>query len=272
MDAHAPADDGGNGGPTTGATTAGPPPTPPSPDDATRARTLVAAQRLATLSTLRPDGAPFGSVVQYAVVDGGAPVTFISELAEHTKHLRADGRASLLVTSPVAGGDDPMAHPRVSLVGRIAPHAQPDEVRDRFFERHPTARTYADFADFAFWQLDVEAVRFVGGYGRMSWVDGPGYAAAAADPLADQIAYIVDHMNDDHADACLAYVQALAGLPAATAARLLCVDRLGMDLLADTPSGIVPTRVNYPEPADDAYSVQVAVVGMLRAIRGADAG
>jgi hypothetical protein len=41
-----------------------------------------------------------------------------------------------------------------------------------------------------------------------------------------------------------------------------------MDLLAETPTGIVPTRVNYPAPADDAYAVQVAVVGMLRAIRG----
>src|SRR5688572_13186796 len=128
MDAHAPANGGGNAGETTVSTTATAPPGPPSPDDATRARTLVAAQRVATLSTLRAEGHPFGSVVQYAVSAGGAPVIFVSELAEHTKHLRADGRASVLVTSPVAGGDDPMAHPRVSLIGRFAPRAQPEDV------------------------------------------------------------------------------------------------------------------------------------------------
>jgi putative heme iron utilization protein len=268
MDAHAP-----NGGSGTGATpsdepgSATPPrPTPPSPSDAARARTVVAAQRLATLATLRPEGHPFGSVVQY-VDDAGAPVVFVSELAEHTKHLRADGRASVLVASPVAVDDDPMALPRVSLVGRFATFAPAPAQREQFFDRHPTARAYADFADFAFWRLDIEAVRFVGGYGRMSWVDPAVYADAEPDPLSADIEGIVNHMNDDHADACLAYVQALGGVPGATAARLLSVDRLGMDLLASTPDGLATTRVNYPEPAEDTTAVRIAVVSMLRAIR-----
>ena len=207
--------------------------------------TLVAAQRLATLSTLRPGGHPFGSVVQY-IDDGGAPVIFVSELAEHTKHLRADGRASVLVTSPVAVDDDPMALPRLCLVGRFATISPEPVLRERFFARHPTAQTYAAFADFAFWRLDVEAVRFVGGYGRMSWVAPDGYVAAGPDPLAADIEGIVNHMNDDHADACLAYVQALGGLPAATSARLLSVDRLGMDLLASTPDGLATTQRELP--------------------------
>jgi putative heme iron utilization protein len=197
---------------------------------------------------------------------------FVSELAEHTRHLRADGRASVLVSAPAAPGDDPMALPRLCLVGRFAVVAPGPAPRDRFFERHPSARVYADFADFAFWRLAVEAVRFVGGYGRMSWVEPEAYAAAPVDPLADDIDGIVNHMNDDHADACLAYVRALAGIGGATSARLVGVDRLGMDLLATTPDGMVTTRVNYPAPADDAVAVRVAVVGMLRAIRSGDAG
>jgi putative heme iron utilization protein len=247
----------------------GPHPAPPSPDDATRARTLVAAQRLATLSTLRPDGHPFGSVVQYVADDTGAPVIFVSELAEHTRHLRPDVRARLVVPSRVAGAGDPMALPRACLVGRFAVCAEPAP-RERFFDRHPTARAYADFADFRFWRLDVDSVRVIGGYGRMSWVDAPTFAGAEPDPLATDLAGIVDHMNGDHADACLAYAQALGGVPTATGARLVGVDRLGMDLVASTPTGIVTTRVNYPAPVTDAVAVRVAVVGMLRAIRGAD--
>ena len=67
----------------------------------------IASGGTATLATLTadPPGFPFGSLVSYAVDATGNPLFFISELAEHTRNLRADSRASLLATEPQPGTD-----------------------------------------------------------------------------------------------------------------------------------------------------------------------
>ena len=59
---------------------------------------------------------------------------------------------------------------------------------DAFLAAHPNAAYYADFRDFAFWKLHVNAVRYIGGYGRMSWVTQADWHAAEPDPLASSAA------------------------------------------------------------------------------------
>ncbi|MEM7287708.1 MAG: pyridoxamine 5'-phosphate oxidase family protein, partial [Actinomycetota bacterium] len=66
-----------HGGGEAGPPIAGDPSTFPS--DAELSRTLVAANRIASLSTLTAEGYPYGSVVSYAADDDGAPVVLISE-------------------------------------------------------------------------------------------------------------------------------------------------------------------------------------------------
>jgi hypothetical protein len=70
---------------------------------------------------------------------------------------------------------------------------------------HPNAGYYADFRDFAFWRLDVQAVQYIGGYGRMSWIDQADWLAAEPDPLAPSAASTLGHMNGDYADALVLY-------------------------------------------------------------------
>jgi len=88
----------------------------PTPTHAERARTLVSRIPTGTLCTiaLEPEGYPYGSFVTVAF-DAGNPVFLISGLAEHTKNLERDPRASLLVAESVA--DDPLANGRVTLLG-----------------------------------------------------------------------------------------------------------------------------------------------------------
>src|SRR5262245_55875703 len=88
----------------------------PTPTHGERARTLAAAIRTGTLCTLAKEqaGYPYGSFVTFAM-DGASPVFFISELAEHTKNLRLDARASLLIAE--GGEGDPLARGRVTLLG-----------------------------------------------------------------------------------------------------------------------------------------------------------
>ena len=88
----------------------------PTPTHAERARTLVARISTGTLCTLalEPEGYPYGSFVTVAF-DGGNPVFLISGLAEHTKNLERDSRASLMVAE--SGAADPLANGRVTMLG-----------------------------------------------------------------------------------------------------------------------------------------------------------
>src|ERR1700736_3651179 len=125
----------------------------PTPTHAERARTLVAQISKGTLCTLaqEPKGYPYGSLVTVAF-DNSNPVFLISELAEHTKNLDRDPRASLMVAE--GGTADPLANGRVTLLG-LCKRVEGDlgGARAAFFAAHPNATYYADFRDFGFWKL-----------------------------------------------------------------------------------------------------------------------
>ncbi|MEM7338713.1 MAG: DUF2470 domain-containing protein [Actinomycetota bacterium] len=241
------------------------------PSDAELARTLLHQQTRAALSTLTAEGFPYGSAVSYSVDGRGAPVVLISDMAEHTVNARRDTKASVLVTTPQSGRSDPLSTARCTLVGRLELLDDPLEVRDGYLERHPYAAYYADFTDFGFWRLEVAQIRFVGGFGHMSWVTAETYAEAGVDPVADGAEAVIEHMNDDHADANLAYVQGLAGLTDATEATMVGIDRYGVTLQAATPAGARMARVPFSEPltsGDDARPAIITLLGQAREALG----
>lgn len=54
--------------------------------------------------------------------------------------------------------------------------------------------------------------------------------STAADPLAPHASYVVQHMNEDHADSLTAMVKHFTGLTV-DQAHLVTLDRLGMDCI-----------------------------------------
>src|SRR5262245_57990317 len=91
--------------------------TKPAPADI--ARDLIRTHDRAYLgSIMRPDtaesGAPYTSLVLVAVDHDGSPILLISTLADHTKNLLADPRASLLFDGTL-GLDEPLTGARVTL-------------------------------------------------------------------------------------------------------------------------------------------------------------
>ncbi|MGH9043146.1 MAG: HugZ family protein [Acidimicrobiia bacterium] len=148
------------------------------------ARALVAGDNRGVLSTvgLDPPGYPFGSVATYALDETGRPVLCMSSLAPHSQNAAADPRASLLVAEPVPPGTDPLAAGRVTLVGDLLAVAGEERpgLRELYLAANPSSAVFIDFTDFAFWRLEVRSVRYVGGYGRMSWVDAGDYVAAGS--------------------------------------------------------------------------------------------
>ena len=88
-------------------------------------------------------------------------------------------------------------------------------MRRRFLARHPEAAFYADFPDFAFWRLEVEGAHYIGGFGRI--VDlSPAELLVPTEGAGELLAAepgIIEHMNEDHADAVRLYATRLAGAP-----------------------------------------------------------
>src|SRR5215471_21779625 len=89
------------------------------------AKGLLRAIRAGTLATLdRNTGHPFASLVNVATDVDGSPVILVSRLATHTANLEVDGRASILLAE--TGKGDPLAHPRLTVLGRMAQLARDD--------------------------------------------------------------------------------------------------------------------------------------------------
>lgn len=145
------------------------------------ARALLDAQRVGVLATLstRVGGGPFTSLAPFAVSARGEPLLLLSALAQHTRNLEVDPRASLLVHDPAAAAEDPRTAPRVSIGGRarrVPPAEQPD-AEARYLARHPEARGLLAL-DFALFELVVDEAQLVGGFGAAGWIPGDALRAA----------------------------------------------------------------------------------------------
>lgn len=239
----------------------------PTPTHAERARTLVAQVSTGTLCTLafESDGYPYGSFVTVAF-DAGNPVFLISRLAEHTKNLEQDPRASLLVAE--TGSVDPLANGRVTMLGPCTRIEENDRsASEAFFAVHPNSRYYAGYRDFGFWKLQVASVRYIGGYGRMSWIGQGEWQAAESDPLAQSASGIIAHMNADHADAMVLYCKAFSKATAITSASMTGIDRYGFEMSAKTAEGPRPVRLAFPSPVSTPEEVRAVLIAMLKDAR-----
>jgi hypothetical protein len=239
----------------------------PTPTHAERARTLVAQISTGTLCTLavEPAGHPYGSFVTVAF-DKGNPIFLISALAEHTKNLEQDPRASLLVAE--SGSADPLANGRVTMLGSCTRvEGDGGSARAAFLAVHPNSAYYADFRDFGFWKLHVDSVRYIGGYGRMSWIGEPAWQAAEPDPLGPSAAGIIAHMNADHADAMVLYCRAFSKATEIASASMTGIDRYGFEMSAKTSDGPRPVRLAFPRPVTTPDAARGVLISMLKDAR-----
>jgi heme iron utilization protein len=87
------------------------------------------------------------------------------------------------------------------------------------------------------------------------------------DPVSEGAERAIAHLNEDHADALLNMAQAVGGCGEATAARCVDADRIGLDLVAETPAGETEVRVPYDEPIDGPEGLRKATVKLAHRAR-----
>src|SRR5580658_6250452 len=241
----------------------------PEPSFSERARTLVYLGRIGSLSTLsrKQPGFPFGSVMPYALDARGRPIFLISSMAMHTQNLQADARASLLVTQPDASGD-PLGASRVTMMGNVLSIPEPEvaETRQLYLERYENSKYWVDFEDFSFYRMDVLDVYYIGGFGVMGWVAASEYNQAQADPLADDAAGIIEHMNTDHQDALILLARTHADIESQEAA-MTSVDRLGFHVRLKTQDGMKGARIAFLREVSNPGEARKVLVEMVQRAR-----
>jgi heme iron utilization protein len=227
---------------------------------AVTARRLMRSLDRATLATSQ-DGWPYASLVLAAVDHDASPLLLLSDLAEHSKNLKRDARASLLFDG-TAGRDDPLTGARVTVLGE-ARAVEDARLLGRFTRRHPSAAGYAGFADFHLYRLDIARAHLVAGFGRIHAINAPALQLPNAPALAAAESGILEHMNDDHAEAIELYATRLAGA-SATGWRMTGIDPEGIDLRR----GGTVLRLDFPAPVGDAEGARAALVRLARHARG----
>lgn len=244
-----------------------PMPGPPAGYDAIgEAKRLARGIRVGALSTIdRATGFPVATLATTATDHAGRPILLLSQLSAHTRNLDADPRASILLAR--TGKGDPLAHPRVTLIGRAVKQTDPairEALKARFLRRNPKSALYADFGDFGFWRIEVEAAHLNGGFAKAADFGAADILTPldGADALLAAEADAIDHMNADHPEALNLYATRLAGEPEGRW-RATGLDPEGIDLAA----GDMTTRVAFPRRIAGPDELRAVLVELARQAR-----
>lgn len=233
---------------------------------ALEARALYARRPEGVLSTISLDvpGYPFGSIVPYASDARGQPVILISEIAQHTKNIRADHRVSLTLAEDA---EDAQAAGRVTILGdaKPVPAAEVEAVRTRYERRFPASAAYHAQHDFSFFRIEPVRVRYIGGFGRIHWVEAEAFCRANPFAGAGETS-MVEHMNGDHVDAMRDYCRLYnVHCEDRDTPKLAGIDAEGFELRV----GKRLLRIDFDAPAETAKDVRMAMVALAQRARHA---
>lgn len=139
----------------------------PAPEAVLSLMHLAAVGSLASHSRQLP-GYPFATAVPYVLDQCHNPVLCISALAEHTKNILSDSRVSLSIVKP--GSEDLQDTARLTLIAD-AERIEPDAPLQARYLRYLPSTEELLMLDFMFFRLRPKRIRYIGGVGRMGWVE-----------------------------------------------------------------------------------------------------
>ena len=207
---------------------------------------------LATMSVELP-GYPFGSVTPFVLTHAATPVVYVSSIAQHTANMQAEPRVCLTVRAE--GADDAQDAGRVSVLGdaRELSAEASAILEDRYFALFPDARAYSDTHGFAFYGIEPKRVRYIGGFGKIFWVEAADWRLPRPE-WADEEAQVVAHMNRDHQ----ADLVTMSGQ--SKAAELVTVDGEGCHLRIGSTIRYIP----FPDTCMTMDSLRSTMIALAR--------
>jgi len=182
----------------------------------------AACATLATHAT-QLAGYPYATALPCVVDETHCPMFCISALAEHTRNLLADPRVSLSVLS--TENPSVQAAERMTLLGDAERLVPSPERLTRYLRYQPDAKQYLEL-DFMFFRLRPKRMRYIGGIGKMGWLEAAAWDALPVLSPGREAELLRD-----------------AALKAPAGVRLLGIDLFGMDYEAHG----IRARQPFPE-------------------------
>jgi hypothetical protein len=211
------------------------------------------------------NGAPYASLVLFAVDLDASPLLLLSDLAQHSRNIAFDPRVSLLLDA-TQGHLDPLTGPRLTLLGRALANDDP-RCLGRFVSHHPSSAGYAGFRDFHLYRVVVERGHLVAGFGRIDWIEGADFLFTPdAGALAAAEFEILRHMNEDHSAAIAHYARELLG-HSGTGWRMTGIDPEGVDLRCDGETARLDFTAPVVSPVLAPVAARAALVQLAHAAR-----
>lgn len=126
---------------------------------------VLQSTHIAFLST-QASNTPETSMTPFAIFEDKL-LLHLSGLARHSKNIQAHAEVGLMICTPEQPEQSPLALPRISFNGTITPVAdeQLQHATKTYLARIPDAEPLFSFADFTLYQLNVNEVYWVGGFG-----------------------------------------------------------------------------------------------------------
>lgn len=221
-----------------------------------QARRLLRAERIGLLSTLshKLGGYPFGSVVSCLTDHEARPLFLISQLAEHTRNIEHDARASFLVHEQSI---EVQAGERLTLIGKAVRMETTEQIKARYLRYFPSAKPYFSL-DFSFYRIEPFTLRYVGGFGIARWIS-PTEIVPPPNSLAQEEEELLARFNLNQAGDLQFFCRTYYGTSASDAT-LVGIDCDGFDILDDRQL----LRFDFPETVIDAEQAEAGLLRMLR--------
>ena len=123
---------------------------------------------------------PYLSIMPYVLDKDGNPVVLISDLAEHTQNIKDNPKACFCMAKPDKEGSI-FNGSRATLRGKMVKilNDQAKEVRKTYLAAFPEAKDWVDFGDFNFYKLEVDSIYFIGGFGKIDYLNMDKYRKIA---------------------------------------------------------------------------------------------
>ena len=133
--------------------------------------TLIQEMRSLHLSTVGPDEMPHASYTPYLYRAPCSFYIFVSQLAAHTRHVLANGKAAIMIIEDEQSAAQIFARTRVHYVcqaERIAPdHPEYLDLLDGYQDRHGNmVGMLRQLPDFVLFKLRPTSGQFVMGFGK----------------------------------------------------------------------------------------------------------
>jgi putative heme iron utilization protein len=209
------------------------------------ARRMLRAHRYGALCTISKkfDGYPFGSITPYLVDHDGSLLIFISTLAEHTKNIGHDPRVSLITHDQ--HNPHIQTQGRLTVVGNALLEPNRTQAGLRYLRYFEEAQTYFAMHDFSFYRIRPTAIRYIGGFGKIHWVNLENYTVTQAELFAQHEEASLTQINTQQQGMLQQLLQQHD--IEATGAQAIGLDCDGLDVRRDEKIW----RMDFPEAATD---------------------